>query len=192
MRKLISYHLQWCYFLTSATSLHHLSQRGNHSSLGGTYRSKNALLNQLQTSLLKIRCRNQYKFLRQWFVDSKPQYLSLSLPRAGVLKLLVLWSPLRDWPQFTEPHNKFLKIKTKKTNSSRSHGLRTEHFENLWPRVRTQNAMNCNTPIKIMNFYIPKNNDTKEITHGSRCDLCWNMLSYTVKPHRQYSLVSLR
>jgi len=26
-------------------------------------------------------------------------------PKARVLKLLVLWSPWRDWPWFTEPHN---------------------------------------------------------------------------------------
>jgi len=34
------------------------------------------------------------------------------LSKPGILKLLVLRSPWRDWPKFTEPHNKFLKKKT--------------------------------------------------------------------------------
>jgi len=37
----------------------------------------------------------------QWFLEES------QLVTQGVLKLLVLWHPWRDWPWFTEPHNKF-------------------------------------------------------------------------------------
>ena len=72
--------------------------------------------------------------------------LVLSPRRAGVLKLLVLWSPWRDWPYFTEPHNKFLKIKTKKHIGTRSHEVSlAEPWGSVRRTLRTYDLEGCHT-----------------------------------------------
>ena len=57
MRKLISYYLRWCHVLRLRCYCHILKP-GNRRSLVGTYRSKNAFLKHLQTTLLKISIHN--------------------------------------------------------------------------------------------------------------------------------------